>query len=797
VWSRASESWGADCEVTPVDFELKENRGKLTELLSVGKLNLPSRWELEKLTVTTKFDGNERSYHRYVEETLGKLKSQHAIDFVTIPLHAWVKKALAIQSKSHLLTPEVGGTYNEDATVEAALSPPSKKLLRHVVGLINHAKYVYGVVYRALTSTLDSEQHVKKMVETQLSTLADAFPDGTPLSDHEMADGKIKNEEQMGSVADSYALWIMLRNKYQRKHHVHVRELLDTLSATRCEANTRDAVKLFYTKLVTIEQEIRLIQGLAAEKKTLYLGLVDLRRRDGLTETLLRQLRKEELMRKWECEGKELAEWAEKMVIVYDEETSNQQSAPVSAVTKEGHNPTQGEKKQSDPGASEIETVRRPCEFCTARGFNKGASKHELPRCRFAPKGWKRGDKVEQMRRERSQRTTTDRSEGESGEKQAEKQPTNRELLAAMQKQIEQLTSVTAALLKGKNIPDSYLTPDEWHTHVSAVDAIDETREGLPVFLLSDGHINTSTLAMWADNCKVSGGMMIGNVSAAVIEHADRIALLDSGALVHIVPNDKLAVEGSVKQLKFHIKLVMADGKSVMYATKTCTITLAPNVYLHNVLIVPQMRSVIISESKLEQQGLTIKQDYLGKKEIYRITNYSAALEGAKIEYGKEPLFTINKQGARNKAGMYYHTITIEALKENAMAKPLSNGALFNLAKGSRNMQESKIKAQEQTEQRANDAQPSPADRRIAKKAPTKEQLQKAARAEIAARIKAAADRKSSSSSSASVSAFQDKLGSEPHTLASKASAPTTYNDNPYAPLEEMENISDNSSDSE
>jgi hypothetical protein len=357
VWSRASESWGADCEVTPVDFELKENRGKLTELLSVGKLNLPSRWELEKLTVTTKFDGNERSYHRYVEETLGKLKSQHAIDFVTIPLHAWVKKALAIQSKSHLLTPEVGGTYNEDATVEAALSPPSKKLLRHVVGLINHAKYVYGVVYRALTSTLDSEQHVKKMVETQLSTLADAFPDGTPLSDHEMADGKIKNEEQMGSVADSYALWIMLRNKYQRKHHVHVRELLDTLSATRCEANTRDAVKLFYTKLVTIEQEIRLIQGLAAEKKTLYLGLVDLRRRDGLTETLLRQLRKEELMRKWECEGKELAEWAEKMVIVYDEETSNQQSAPVSAVTKEGHKATQAPAK-SKPFAGRANSVR-------------------------------------------------------------------------------------------------------------------------------------------------------------------------------------------------------------------------------------------------------------------------------------------------------------------------------------------------------------------------------------------------------------------------------------------------------
>ena len=665
VWSVTG--WTIDLPGAPIPLEGEKQAINAASLFAVAGIPLPKKATLENFKVNCKIQGDERTYHAESEKIMAVARANGLEFYIETPVYKAIQRVLTIINNGHLLTTDVGGSINPMAaiTAKATPAPLTYKLACYIKGAVEHVKYIYSVVYNALMEALVEEQHVTKTMQTLLQKLPTLYPEGTPLTASMNANGTVKDEEQLGSNADPHALWIMLRKKYQPNHRRHVNQLLDVVDNTSCEANTRQAVQLFFTKLRSLEQELGSIQGISPTKTAVYIAIVERRRRNGLTSMLKLELDTFEQISKKEFEGIELERWAEQTADNHDQSSTHGMVDAVSAIQI---NPHPG--KQTGPGSN------RPamrCDYCHQRG-SKYAGGHDTINHHNLPKGWKKGDPIAQPARQQPRRKETQTQE------EGERPKTRQELL-------EENARLKAAVNNNKTSTSSYSTPPkhlDWNGEVAALTITEERMNGQPVYEM-----------------KVSEAVF--SITDGVDHDIDRQALLDSGSTAMLAPNAKLA-KGAVKKLDFVAKLTMANRQSCMYATECMTMTLAKDLYIENVLIVPSMKNIIISETKLREQNLGVVDQDWQYKNVKRVLNPSHAGRGeAPPRYDKEVLLQFKKTGAANKAGTYWHTIPLEAIKHNKNAEPLSNGKIFNIGYGARRDQETKL-AQMEREKAAREA---------------------------------------------------------------------------------------------
>jgi hypothetical protein len=264
---------------------------------------------------------------------------------------------------------------------------------------------------------------------------------------------------------------------------------------------------------------------------------------------------------------------------------------------------------------------------------------------------------------------------------------------------MEQQNKHTAEMIKqlsnSKSSPSSYPS-------FNSIDYFDHslvTRDddGTEVIVLNGVcSIDTKKEALTAYNVRVDGTM----------PNVDRTLLFDSGSPAHLAPNDKLAVSDSVRSIPYRVKLLLADRTACMYADRVCDIIVGEDKIIQNVLIVPTMKNVIISESKLTEQNLHITQSKLGEKELCRIENADECKKDSKISMRlSKPMLTIHKEGPPGKAGLYYYVVPAQAIRDTSESDPLSNGKRYNRFNGTRQQQETFLTQQRKEAEKKKAAQ--------------------------------------------------------------------------------------------
>jgi hypothetical protein len=721
VWSNTG--WTINLPGAPIPFDGEREMVKAASLFAVAGLPLPKKATLEKFKFSTTFNGDEKSYHAASEQFMATVRSHNLEFYIEQPIHKALERALGLINMAHLLPNDVGGAIDPMAALSAVTAPAvvTFTLCRYINGVVDHVKYIYSVVYNALLEALVEEKHVTKTLQTLQQQLPTQYADATPISVHLAQAALAPNDDKPGSNADPHALWVMLRTQYQPNHKRHVTQLLDVVDATSCGGDTRHDVRTFFTTLRSLQQELESIQGITLFDKKVNAALVGRRRRNGLTPLLKLELQKDERKSARDYTDAELEKWAQDIADIHEER--NMGAVSVSAVQT---NP--GKKAPSNANA-------KHCDYCHQRGNTKTENRHDTAHHFGLPTGWKKGDPIV--------------ARNEDGQRSARSNPSP---------SYNQLISMVAALQvevnSSKTSSSSYSSAHlpatrKWNGYVASL--TEEVKYDMPVYEMKVACVSAP------DVSSMNGDGVDLNI--------DRKALLDSGSAPMLAPNSKLA-KGAVKKMDFVTKLTMADRSASMYATECMTMTLGKDLYIENVLIVPAMKNIIISETKLREQMLSaICLNGWANKQIVRVLNGKEAAAGEKPRYEGKALATFKKTGAPGEAGLYWLTIDEADIKHNNEAKNLSNGSIFNIAYGDRAVQEEEItikrKKQAAIRTAREAANPPDVPGRFKKKVRplTEEQKKAAALAEIKA--KRAASSLSSSSPSVAASSSSSSAVTE------------------------------------
>jgi hypothetical protein len=717
VWSKAG--WITNINTQPIFLTGEKEQIKAGELFGACELPLPL-WSVVEKVEFEPFDGTKANFHKFSEAVRSKASANDFVYYLNTPMHVAIKRVLTLLTKAHMLTKDVGGAIDPNGALGAALTAPvvvTHMLARYINSVVKHVRMIYNAVFTGLMKAISAEENVTKRVQMLQQKHAAQFADGLLLSSIERGDGTLADDESMGSTADAHALWVMLHHNYQLNRETHVNELKEAVDATVCQADTYVAVDAFFTRLNTLQQELAIINGVTDKQKEVHLAMVEWRRRQGLTPMLLRELKMNENLTGKVYEGAALEKWARSMIEIQMGRGGDEPAPAISAV-------------QNNSTAGKANT--KHCEYCHQRGHAKFTTKHDTAHHIGLPTGWKKGDPIVESKRE-------------GGKKSA--RPTYNQL-------INMVTALQVEINSNKTSSSSYSSSHlpatrTWNGYVASL--TEEVKYDMPVYEMKVACVSAP------DVSSMNGDGVDLNI--------DRKALLDSGSAPMLAPNSKLA-KGAVRKMDFVTKLTMADRSASMYATECMTMTLGKDLYIENVLIVPAMKNIIISETKLREQMLSaVCLNGWATRNIVRVLNGKEAAAGEKARYEAKSLATFTKTGDPGEAGLYWLTIDEAHIEHNNEAKNLSNGEIFNIAYGERVFQEEQL-TREKRKQRADKAareaaNPPAVPGKIPKKALTPEQRQAAARKEIQQKRAESASSSSSSSTSSALPASSSSAVAE------------------------------------
>jgi hypothetical protein len=669
-------------------MQSKTDATKLANCFRVAGLKLPTDAVLLALTFPkfpTMSDAditNGSKVYEWSKRAKGLLSGIGAMQYVENSHYKMVTMATSLVSKGDELPESAGGTKGK---MKENLSEEElrERLQEHANGVVRKMKEICQVIYNALMKALEDELNARVTMESMSLNVATRFTAENPSLVDETDD------TEPGCNTDPYALWKLIHRMYRWNEDEQLLIMTNQVQKVCCESNTKIAVLRFYAELNSIAQKLK---ALKSEKEAGVIYLIDMQRRHGLTAKLIEELKREERTTNNKKKPAEMAEWAEKAVEAI-EETEPGNTVSAVGVGKGASQPPHG---AATPGAASSKARGAEKTPGNWSGYGRmhcayhDARTHSLENCKSVPSGWKKGDfsKFVERNTPEKQRRLKERNECESKEKESGKGSAP----------ISALTNATNSSSDNKTISSSYSKSKE------NIDGFDY--EGEEKFQTIGGkkcynicvvsavitqlrQIYVAAVSWVVSALGYDGAANLD--SAAMKDDIERWILLDSGSPVHIAPNDKLAIEGTKKKLRWRVRLNMADRTSTMWADEICDIIIGKHIIIKNVLIVPQMKNVIISESKLKEQNLIVYEKILGVKGLYRISNMNDAMRGDVINVIDEPLLTIRQEGKKIGGGLFQRLVGLDETGDTRQAAKLSNGEVFNRANGERDEQEAQI----------------------------------------------------------------------------------------------------------
>lgn len=693
----------------------KEKRDQLQELYHAAGLPLISDAALKTIEFEP-FNGTKETYHAWSKKAMAKLKSQK-LDRLVVEINdkpstyrTILERVAVLSERPHQLSQAVGGALAEDGTMD--VSKIRYPLLRqNLNGAIAHVKETLRHVFDALMKALAKESSVRGAVENQVLALETDRED-------------LGKDVEMGGPADPHVVWTMLETKYKKKDQHYVRQMYDRVRTITCKTVSQKAVLDFFTALNALEQEFRAMKP-EKEEMNAFATVVAHQRRDGLPSELYIRLTDLEENMGHTYKGAELENWANRRAEAFEVANSArpQQSSPSA--------PTAPSQRPSAPSVNAIVPTEKSgqglCDYHTAL-YGKPVRMHPTA-CRNKPDGWKVGDPfreqdVAHVEKLKKAWAAGNGAPAARGRNQANDQHTLRKMFEEQSKQIAQLlalhnksstSSYPASQCQTERADDK--ASEQQSTKkgnarrvVAMIEAMQSdglvtvsSDEADEVYkLLTEGDGGGEKLTVYNISSRLSEEQGAETVEVAYLDdHGNRFneditALFDSGSPVHIVPNDKMAVPGSVKKLDSKVYLYLADKVTYMVATHTCDIALTPTLIIKDALIVSSMKNIIISEQKLILQGLKLEQENLMHKKLMRIINIDEVLRGRAIKLDAQALLTVKKDGPATSPGLFHHEIKRDTIEKLEEVEPLSDGTTFNEANGTRRQQEAKIEKRKQ-----------------------------------------------------------------------------------------------------